>query len=83
MQNRDVRPGALNGSPGFSRLGDRHVIEDAIYAAAESSNAERLAGDIDIERADRIVRRFLEELPGELTIADIRAELQQVEQVSG
>ncbi len=53
------------------------MIADAIYAAAEPSNRERLAGDIDIERADRIIRRFLEELPGELTIADIRAELDQ------
>jgi hypothetical protein len=51
------------------------VITDAIYAAAERSNAERLATDHDIERANRIIRRFLKELPSELSVADIRAEL--------
>lgn len=53
------------------------MIVDAIYAAAERSNAERLATDIDIGQADRVIRRFLAELPGELTVAEIRAELDQ------
>lgn len=51
------------------------MIADAIYAAAERSHAERLASDLDVDRAERVIRRFLEELPGEMTIADIRAEL--------
>ena len=54
------------------------MIADAIYAAAERSHAERLASDLDVERADRIIRRFLEELPGELSVADIRAELHEL-----
>jgi hypothetical protein len=53
------------------------VIADAIYAAAERSHTERLASDLDIDRAERIIRRFLEELPGDLSVADIRAELMQ------
>lgn len=53
------------------------MIADAIYAAAERSHAERLASDLDIDRAERIIRRFLEELPGELTVSEMRAELLQ------
>lgn len=54
------------------------MIADAIYAAAERSHAERLASDLDIDRAERVIRRFLEELPGEMSVAEIRAELAAV-----
>lgn len=56
------------------------MIADAIYAAAEPGDAQRLASDQDVDRADRIIRRFLAELPGDLSVADICAELVQVGQ---
>jgi len=55
------------------------MIADAVYAAAERTKPERLATDPEIAKADRIIRRFLAELPGEMTVADLRAELEQAE----
>jgi hypothetical protein len=56
------------------------VIVDAIYAAAERSRWDRpTASDNDVARAHRIICRFLEELPGELCVRDMRAELEQPE----
>jgi hypothetical protein len=55
------------------------VIADAIYASAEPARPDKLASDCEIARAGRIIRRFLAELPGELTVADLRVELQDPE----
>jgi hypothetical protein len=56
------------------------LVADAIYAAAERPNPERpTASDREIAKARRIVRRFLGELPGELSVADLRAELEEAE----
>ena len=55
------------------------MLVDAIYAAAEPARPDRLANDDSIAQADRIIRRFLSELPGELTVAEIRVELAEPE----
>lgn len=55
------------------------MIDDAIYASAEPTRPDKLAGDCEVARAGRIIRRFLAELPGELTVADIRVELAEPE----
>lgn len=56
------------------------MIVDAVYAAAERGDLDRpTASDREVAKAHRIIRRFLEELPGELTVADLRAELQEPE----
>jgi hypothetical protein len=55
------------------------MIADAVYAAAELTRPERLATDPEIAKAGRIIRRFLSELPGELTVADLRAELEEID----
>jgi hypothetical protein len=55
------------------------MIADAVYAAAELDPGKPTASDREIEKARRIVRRFLSELPGELSVADLRTELEQPE----
>lgn len=55
------------------------IVADAIYGAAERDPGRPTASDLAIARARGIVRRFLEELPGEMTVADIRAELEEAE----
>jgi len=54
------------------------MIADAVYGAAERGNPDRpTASDREIAKARRVIRRFLAELPGDLTVADLRAELQE------
>ena len=51
------------------------MVLDAIYAGAGA----RTASDNAVKRVRDTVQRFLEQLPGELTVADMLAELREPE----
>jgi hypothetical protein len=55
------------------------LVADAIYAAAWRGPDRPTASDRSIARARSTIRRFLEELPGEMTVSDLRAEMKQPE----
>ena len=63
----------------FAFLEGAHVIADAIYAAAEREPGRPTATDHAERRARATIRRFLQDLPGEITVADLRAELEETE----